>query len=154
MQHSDILLQHSNETCNMHIKHLKHTFATCKAQHVLAAWANRGSLTRSSMLARSSMPRRSPVRSSMAAWISTCAELTDDTWLAGGSARKALRRRIDTGDTKINGSVCGAQWGGWCRWRGVRPVAGMRKPMGWSVWTEVAQRRTLGGVTPQVLSMH
>ena len=64
--------------CNIHMKHLQHAYETpetletyaCKmhfsTQHLLAAWAHRGTSTRSSMPARSSMPRRSPVRSSSA----------------------------------------------------------------------------------------
>ena len=61
--------------CNMHMKHLQHTSKTSETletytcnmcfqvQHLLAAWTNGSSSTRSLALARSSMPRavgRSP----------------------------------------------------------------------------------------------
>jgi hypothetical protein len=40
------------------------------------------------------------------------AELACNTRLAGDSARKAQRRRIDVGGMELGGSACGAQWGG------------------------------------------
>jgi hypothetical protein len=67
------------------------------------------------------------------------AELTGNTRIVGGSPCRAQRQRVDVGGAELSGVVeageeaCELWWG-------------VRKPMGWSVWTKVARRRALRGM--------
>jgi len=64
----------------------------------------------------------------------SAAELAGNTRLVDGSACRAQRRHLDAGGTELGDTRSSAG-----RLRGVR------KPMGWSVWMEVAWRRALRG---------
>jgi hypothetical protein len=102
--------------CNIHIKHLQHAYETPEtlktysynmrfsAQHLLAAWANRGSST------QSSMSWRSPVQISLVARISV-AQSSPTTRGLLAAAHAELSGAELSGVVEAGEEACELWWG-------------------------------------------